>query len=583
MSSPRARQPEFQSLLRASPDFHCHPRGRRVALLLANVVASTCCNHTHGHTVILTDVLENEYEGVRTIPCATITAGCASVGQQGFAQSDLATLTIQYDGASLAIGKRAFKELNLTVHMVCETGCGTCDGPNDCSCPTRHLALASNGPGDTFKNVIFEAICASVAPPSLPPVPPSVPLLPLPPDPPLAPPPLVPSPLLCSSPEPCLTINGDTIPGKGDNDDEDAPPMVVPGECAVVTPSSTGIYQGNAFRETTIKTFTVEYSASNLSLGNKMFRGQEVLFIRVCETGCGTCTGRLQDDNCTCNTRPLLPGGKLPGEAGSWQKTLNSAVVTVEAACATSPPSSPPAPCSPSPLPPFPPSPPPPEPPRAPPPPLLPPSPQPPPSFPPIVSIVAPSTSPEFPYWAIALAPVFVLLVAALLLLLRHSRRLSRAEANLRVSRDRATLDLQMNIHQNSRKEPIQHQAADELSDCSLPGPRSNRRAAPPGSLPPGPPSSVSDQSAVEQDVAHVLFSCARGHCRPTTNARPPAQPGPRRHAVAWQHSYPHPVLSFLPWLSSLPRPPSLLWHHRIANGAGSTHRPPRRHAAAWH
>ena len=436
--------------------------------------------------------------------CAIITAGCAAVGQQGFAQSNLATLTIEYGENPLAIGKMAFKQVpGVTMYMVCKAGCGTCTG-SSCDCTTRHLALASQwnkhaGP------VHFEAICASVAPPSLPTVPPSVPLPPLPPGPPLAPPPLVPSPLLCSSSEPCLTINGDTLPGTDDDDDEDAPPMFVPGECAVVTPNSTGIYQGNAFKKTTLKTFTVEYSASNFSLGNKMFRGLEVLFIRVCETGCGTCTGRLQDDNCTCITRPLLPN------AGSWEKTLNEAVVNVEAACAASPPHSPPAPCSPSPLPPSPPSPPPPEPPRAPPPPLLPPSPPPPPSFPPIVSIVAPSTSLEFPFWAIALAPVFVLLVAALLLLFRHSRRLSRAEANLRVSRDRATLDLQMSLHQHSRRGPVQHQAADELSDCSLPGPMSSRRAAPPGSLPPGPPSSVSDQSTVEQEVAHVLLSCARG------------------------------------------------------------------------
>ena len=65
---------------------------------------------------------------------------------------------------------------------------------------------------------------------------------------------------------------------------------------------------------------------------------------------------------------------------------------------------------------------------------------------PPFFPIVAPS-SPESSYWAMALVLVIVILVVALLLLFSHSRRLSRAEANLRVSRDRATLDLQMNIH----------------------------------------------------------------------------------------------------------------------------------------
>ena len=62
----------------------------------------------------------------------------------------------------------------------------------------------------------------------------------------------------------------------------------------------------------------------------------------------------------------------------------------------------------------------------------------------------------------------------------------------------------------------------------------------------------------------------------PTTNARTPAQPGAGRHVVTWQHSYPHAVHS------SLPQLPSLLWHRRLANGTGSTHRPPKRHVAAW-
>eukprot|EP00964_Phaeocystis_antarctica_P018642 scaffold10289_cov47-Phaeocystis_antarctica.AAC.1 len=65
------------------------------------------------------------------------------------------------------------------------------------------------------------------------------------------------------------------------------------------------------------------------------------------------------------------------------------------------------------------------------------------------------------------------------------------------MSRDRANFRVQIRVQTQS--------------DDSACEPKSNRRAGPPGSLPPGPPSSVSDQSAVEQEVAHVLLSCARG------------------------------------------------------------------------
>ena len=297
------------------------------------------------------DVGQDEYKG-KDVPgsCATITAGCTVVRQQGFAQSDLATLTIKYDGSDLAIGKQAFKKLDLTVRMECETGCGTCDSANNCTCATRPLVLDSDWRKD-IESVIFEASCAA------PPAPPSVPLLPSPPpvppspsSPPSAPPSVPPpplSPLSCSSPGgACLAISDDSILERFlgvDHGDKDFP-TVIPGNCTVVTGAVTGITKGNAFRKTTLKVFTVEYSASPLSLSNKMFRGLEVTFIRVCETGCGTCTGSLEDDECTCNTRNLIPA------EGGWNQTLSEAVVTVEAACATSSPRPPPAPCSPPPL-----------------------------------------------------------------------------------------------------------------------------------------------------------------------------------------------------------------------------------------
>ena len=51
--------------------------------------------------------------------------------------------------------------------------------------------------------------------------------------------------------------------------------------------------------------------------------------------------------------------------------------------------------------------------------------------------------------------PLFVLLVASLVLLYRRHTRGSRNEANLRISRDRANLDLQISVHVNEvmRKE----------------------------------------------------------------------------------------------------------------------------------
>ena len=63
-----------------------------------------------------------------------------------------------------------------------------------------------------------------------------------------------------------------------------------------------------------------------------------------------------------------------------------------------------------------------------------------------------------------ALIPLFVLLVAALVLLYRRHSRISRDNANLRISRDRANLDLQMSVHVN---EVMQRSFREELSDRS--------------------------------------------------------------------------------------------------------------------
>ena len=112
--------------------------------------------------------------------------------------------------------------------------------------------------------------------------------------------------------------------------------------------------------------------------------------------------------------------------------------------------------------------------------------------------------------------PVVAVLVIAVLMLYRHSLRLSKAEANLRISRDRANLDLQMIVHQSRVMQEHQRQPTDALSDCSQPGQRSSQLVAPPYSLPPGPPSS-SGPSAAEHEVAHVLLSCAGGQANHQT------------------------------------------------------------------
>ena len=608
------------------------------------------------------DIGKNGYKG-GTIPggCAVITAGCTAVAKQGFAQSDLATLTVEYDEGDLAIGEQAFKALDLTVRLACETGCGTCTGANDCSCTTRPLALDS----EWLKNVgsvTFEAVCAPGSLSALPPSPPSTSQPPSPP--PLAPPPLAPRAVSCSSPgAACLTLTDDSILasflGDADSDDKDDTETVIPGGCVIVTPNCSGVSKGNAFKKTTLKTFTVEYGASNLSFGTKTFRGLfDVIIVRVCEIGCGTCTKNngLGDDDCTCNTRPLVPH-----EAG-WQHTLKEASIGVEAACASSPP---PQPCSQSPLPPALPYP------GAPYPPQSPPSPPKRPSTAPLCAdddakllsdsegrvgscadgfatynnvcsedmfvehkalneltpagwfittcpatcgecqkinttantgILADATATSsdsqlLTYVGIALVPVCMLLIAALALLYRRTRRLSRAEANLRLSRDRAQVDLQMIVHQTQRERV---QANDALSESGtepsverkgLP----TRRSAPPSSLPPGPPSSAASQSAasqsaVEQEVAHVLLSCAgagsQWHAESAAGACSGAIPitAPVPSAVPAYSAAPIPsaayLLSAVPTLATIPSaapaPSAVSWPSAIPTLSVAAAAPPK-------
>ena len=166
-----------------------------------------------------------------------------------------------------------------------------------------------------------------------------------------------------------------------------------------------------------------------------------------------------------------------------------------------------------------------------PPPPQLPPSPPPPPLMPPSPPSPTPPKSPPPAHhsraflWA--LLPLFVLLVAALVLLYRRHARGSRNEANLRISRDRANLDLQMSVHVNevmqrsfreelssSRKEreaqsmeddPASSGRTSQVDDIdSLPDSFPTLRSA--ASLPPGPPSSSTGHSEGEQqEVMHKV------------------------------------------------------------------------------
>ena len=102
---------------------------------------------------------------------------------------------------------------------------------------------------------------------------------------------------------------------------------------------------------------------------------------------------------------------------------------------------------------------------------------------------------PWVPLWA----PLSMLLVVTIVLLvlcyLRHSR-MSRNEANLRISRDRANSDLQMLSHQVQVRMQVQPDDSASLGSefASLPDSLHAKRRST-TSLPPGPPSSSTGQS----------------------------------------------------------------------------------------
>ena len=106
------------------------------------------------------------------------------------------------------------------------------------------------------------------------------------------------------------------------------------------------------------------------------------------------------------------------------------------------------------------------------------------------------------------------LLVAFVVLLVlgyRRHTRVSRIEANLRISRDRANFDLQMISHQVQVSVHIQSDESVSLPDSLASKRPASLRKAQATSLPPGPPSSSNDQSVVEQEEEPALSAAPAG------------------------------------------------------------------------
>ena len=101
--------------------------GRRVALLLASVVATRCCSHA-----VSADVPPEGYkQGSGLSGCDTITIGrgCDSIGFQAFFKIEAGlTMTVKYDAAALVLADKAFMKTPVTFVMECLSGCGNGEG-----------------------------------------------------------------------------------------------------------------------------------------------------------------------------------------------------------------------------------------------------------------------------------------------------------------------------------------------------------------------------------------------------------------------------------------------------------------------
>ena len=101
------------------------------------------------------------------------------------------------------------------------------------------------------------------------------------------------------------------------------------------------------------------------------------------------------------------------------------------------------------------------------------------------------------PWVLIVLLLVVLLLVVMLMLCFRRHSRMSRERAILRISRDRANLDLQMISHQVQISVDTGSEDSSSLPDSLSAKRPISRRKAPAISLPPGPPSSSNGQQSV--------------------------------------------------------------------------------------
>ena len=127
--------------------------------------------------------------------CGVLTSGCNTIGKEAFKDSGLVSMHVLYDAASLSIEKDAFKNLPVTIKMVCNGACsaGACDIKAACeknsgSFPATDCVTCSSCVGNTRpvdapdkdwnKNGVlsFEADCScSLGNPEPPPPPPSPP------------------------------------------------------------------------------------------------------------------------------------------------------------------------------------------------------------------------------------------------------------------------------------------------------------------------------------------------------------------------------------------------------------------------
>ena len=157
------------------------------------------------------------------------------------------------------------------------------------------------------------------------------------------------------------------------------------------------------------------------------------------------------------------------------------------------------------------------------------------------------------PLWAlVALLPLVLLPVAALVLLYRRHLQLARDRANMVLSRDRANFDLQISVHVNHRLQRafseaqgnggidlVQREQAQADDDASLSSSVPSRWRAslsngrgPPSTLPPGPPSSSTGQSVVEQEM--VLSAPTPPHAMPAAPSTRPQHQDTTGSFRAW-------------------------------------------------